>query len=168
MTLAELTAGEFSLVYNMLSLAIAAMIGSFAFFVMARQQLAPKYRPAMIMSSLVVGIAGYHYWRIFNSWEAAYHLSEAGNIRSFGRAVQRRVPLRRLAFDRSTPLRRTCRCFGVAKSKACKHDVETYHCIRTDDWLGLPRRVGNGHCDPRNLGNIVDHPILLHSVRTLG
>lgn len=84
MTLAELTAGEFSLVYNMLSLAIAAMIGSFAFFVMARQQLSPKYRPAMIMSSLVVGIAGYHYWRIFNSWEAAYHLSEAGTYVASG------------------------------------------------------------------------------------
>ena len=84
MTLPELSVGEFSLVYNMLSLAIAAMIGSFAFFVMARQQLAPKYRPAMIMSSLVVGIAGYHYWRIFNSWEAAYVLSEAGTYVASG------------------------------------------------------------------------------------
>ena len=63
-----LTAVEFELVYNMLSLAIAAMLGSFAFFVMSRQQLASRFRPAMIMSSLVVGIAGYHYWRIFGSW----------------------------------------------------------------------------------------------------
>ena len=84
MSLPELSAAEFSLVYNMLSLAIAAMIGSFAFFVMARQQLSPKYRPAMIMSSLVVGIAGYHYWRIFNSWEAAYVLSEAGTYVASG------------------------------------------------------------------------------------
>ena len=79
-----LSVAQFSLVYNMLSLAIAAMIGSFAFFVMARQQLSPKYRPAMIMSSLVVGIAGYHYWRIFNSWEAAYVLSEAGTYVASG------------------------------------------------------------------------------------
>ena len=84
MSLPELSVAEFSLVYNMLSLAIAAMIGSFAFFVMARQQLSPKYRPAMIMSSLVVGIAGYHYWRIFNSWEAAYVLSEAGTYVASG------------------------------------------------------------------------------------
>lgn len=84
MSLPELTFGQYQLVYNMLSLAIAAMIASFAFFVMARQQLSAKYRPAMIMSSLVVGIAGYHYWRIFNSWEAAYVLTEAGTYVASG------------------------------------------------------------------------------------
>ena len=42
MTLPELTHGQFDLVYNMLSLAIAAMLASFAFFVMARQQLTAK------------------------------------------------------------------------------------------------------------------------------
>lgn len=73
-----LTAGEFNLVYNMLSLAIAAMFGSFVFFVIARNQVSLKYRPALIMSSLVVGIAGYHYWRIFNSWDAAYAIQDAG------------------------------------------------------------------------------------------
>ncbi|MEM1031241.1 MAG: bacteriorhodopsin-like [Myxococcota bacterium] len=74
----ELSAGQYSLVYNMLSLAIAAMLGSFIFFIVGRNQLAPKYRPAMIMSSLVVAIAGYHYFRIFNSWHDAYALTETG------------------------------------------------------------------------------------------
>ncbi len=68
----ELSVFQFSLVYNMLSLAIAAMLGSFAFFVMARGQVSPRFRPALVMSALVVGIAGYHYWRIFGSWDAAY------------------------------------------------------------------------------------------------
>ncbi len=81
----ELSSGQYQLVYNMLSLSIAAMLGSFAFFVMARNQLAPKYRPALIMSALVVGIAGYHYLRIFNSWEAAYELSAAGTYVSSGK-----------------------------------------------------------------------------------
>jgi bacteriorhodopsin len=74
----ELSPGQFSLVYNMLSLAIAAMLGSFAFFVMARSQVSMRFRPALVMSSLVVGIAGYHYWRIFGSWDAAYALNESG------------------------------------------------------------------------------------------
>jgi len=74
----ELSPGQFQLVYNTLSLSIAAMLGSFVFFVMAKNQLSPKYRPALIMSALVVGIAGYHYLRIFNSWDAAYRLSDAG------------------------------------------------------------------------------------------
>jgi len=65
-------------------LAIASMLASFAFFVMARQQLSPKYRPAMIMSSLVVGIAAYHYWRIFNSWEGAYEMTAAGSYVASG------------------------------------------------------------------------------------
>lgn len=84
MNLPELTFGQFQLVYNMLSLAIAAMAASFAYFVMARQQLTARFRPAMIMSSLVVGIAGYHYWRIFNSWDAAYVLTEAGTYVASG------------------------------------------------------------------------------------
>ena len=82
---ADISAGQFQLVYNMLSLAIAAMLASFAFFVMARQQLVPKYRPAMVMSSLVVLIAGYHYWRIFNSWEGAYAISSGGTYAATGK-----------------------------------------------------------------------------------
>lgn len=74
----DLSFGQYQLVYNMLSLAIAAMLGSFIFFITARSQLSAKYRPAMVMSALVVGIAGYHYFRIFESWEGAYALTEAG------------------------------------------------------------------------------------------
>jgi len=80
----ELTFGQYQLVYNALSLAIAAMLGSFLFFVMARQQLSAKYRPAMVMSSLVVAIAGYHYFRIFNSWHDAYTLTAAGTYVASG------------------------------------------------------------------------------------
>jgi bacteriorhodopsin len=43
---------------------------------MGRQQLAPQYRPAMVMSAIVVAIAGYHYFRIFESWTAAYALQD--------------------------------------------------------------------------------------------
>jgi bacteriorhodopsin len=71
-----LSFGQYQLVYNMLSLAIAAMLASFIFFTVSRGQLSPKYRPAMIMSSLVVAIAGYHYFRIFESWHEAYALRD--------------------------------------------------------------------------------------------
>ena len=82
--LPELTFVQFNLVYNMLSLAIAAMLGSFAFFVMARGQVSAKYRPALVMSALVVGIAGYHYLRIFESWHDAYVLTEMGTYIASG------------------------------------------------------------------------------------
>jgi bacteriorhodopsin len=70
----SLSIGEFSLVYNMLSFALAAMLGSFIFFVLAREQVDQKYRPALVMSAIVVAVAGYHYWRIFESWGAAFTL----------------------------------------------------------------------------------------------
>ena len=69
-----LTVGEYSLVFNMLSLAVAAMFGSFAFFVMSQKIIGAKYRISMIVSSLVVLIAGYHYYRIMGSWENAFTL----------------------------------------------------------------------------------------------
>ena len=70
----ELSGPQYQLVYNVLSLSVAAMLASFVFFVLGRQDLSPRFRPAMVMSSVVVAIAGYHYFRIFNSWHEAYEL----------------------------------------------------------------------------------------------
>ena len=111
MTLAELTAGEFSLVYSVLSLAIAAMIGS-AFFVARR--FFPKYRPAMIMSSLVVGIAA---TLLAYIQQLGSCIPPLGREHTWLRASrQRRVPLRRLAFDRSTS-GRTVAVLALPKAK---------------------------------------------------
>lgn len=71
---------QYSLVYNMFSFTIATMAASFVFFVMAQKNLAPKYRISMMVSALVVFIAGYHYWRIFNSWEAAFMLENGSYV----------------------------------------------------------------------------------------
>ncbi len=70
----ELSMGQYSLVYNMFSFTIACMFASFAFFLMARDRVAPRFRISLIISALVVGIAGYHYLRIAGSWEGAYSL----------------------------------------------------------------------------------------------
>ena len=74
MELLELTAGQYSAVYNMISFGVATMFAAFIFFVLARQQVAPQYRGALVMSAIVVAVAGYHYLRIFESWSAAYTL----------------------------------------------------------------------------------------------
>lgn len=71
MELPVLTPGQFALVYNGFSLAIAAMGAGFLFFVFSRGQVAPAYRPALTVSALVVAIAFYHYLRIFDSWAAS-------------------------------------------------------------------------------------------------
>lgn len=75
----ELSAGQFQLVYNVLSLTIACMFASFVFFVLKRGEVAPRFRGAVVASALVVFIAGYHYYRIFGSWDSAYALNSAKN-----------------------------------------------------------------------------------------
>jgi bacteriorhodopsin len=68
----DLTIGQYTLVYNVLSFVIAAMLGSFFFFVLSRDQVNRKYRLAITVSAVVVLVAAYHYFRIFNSWTDAY------------------------------------------------------------------------------------------------
>ncbi len=71
----ELTTGQYFAVYNALSFTIAAMLGAFVFFLGARSQVGEKYRPALLISAVVVAIAGYHYLRIFDSWSHAYTMT---------------------------------------------------------------------------------------------
>jgi len=70
----SLTSSQFNLVYNAFSFAIAAMFASALFFFNAQGLVGQRYRLALLVSAIVVSIAGYHYFRIFNSWDAAYIL----------------------------------------------------------------------------------------------
>lgn len=73
-SLPTLTVSQYSLVANMFSFTLASMLAAFVFFILARAEVGQKYRKALIMSALVVGIAAYHYFRISESWGAAYQL----------------------------------------------------------------------------------------------
>lgn len=68
----DVTPLQFQLVYNAFSFTLAAMGAATAFFWLSRSQVAPAYRTALTISGLVTGIAAYHYFRIFDSWNAAY------------------------------------------------------------------------------------------------
>ncbi|MGV8850451.1 MAG: bacteriorhodopsin-like [Propionibacteriaceae bacterium] len=67
-----LTEGQFNLVYNAFSFVIATMGAAFVFFLLVRGKVAPRHRMAVTLSTLVVGIALYHYVRIFGSWSDAF------------------------------------------------------------------------------------------------
>lgn len=71
-----LTIGQYDLAYQLFSIAIAAMGAAFAFFVLARPNVGEKYRPALLVSAIVVAVACYHYFRIFNSWTEAFALKD--------------------------------------------------------------------------------------------
>ena len=82
MELSTLSMEQYSLVYNMLSFCIASMVFSGLFFIIAKDRVAPQYRMSVILSTMVVGIAGYHYFRIFGSWEAAFVLEGGAYVAS--------------------------------------------------------------------------------------
>jgi len=67
-----LSVGQYDLVYNSFSFVIASMGASLLFFVLVRGSVAPRHRMAITLSTVVVGIALYHYVRIFNSWVDAF------------------------------------------------------------------------------------------------
>ncbi|MEZ7961734.1 MAG: hypothetical protein QMC04_07350, partial [Ilumatobacter sp.] len=67
----SLTEVQYNLVYNSLSFVIASMGAALLFFLLVRNRVAPQHRMAVTLSTLVVGIALYHYVRIFGSWSDA-------------------------------------------------------------------------------------------------
>ena len=75
--------GQFQLVYNAFSFAIAVMGAATAFFFLNRSQVAPAYRTAITITGIVTLIAMYHYLRIFASWEAAFSVLN-GQIKPTG------------------------------------------------------------------------------------
>ena len=73
----SLSETQFNLVFNVFSLVTAAMIAAAIGFVLVRDRVAPSHRLALALSTLVCGIAGYHYLRITGSWQDAFALNEA-------------------------------------------------------------------------------------------
>lgn len=68
----ELSTENYLFVYNMFSLGIAAMLFTTIFLFMARERVLPRYRMAVLVSATVTGIAAYHYFRMFDSFNDAY------------------------------------------------------------------------------------------------
>jgi bacteriorhodopsin len=63
-----LTGTQYLLVYNVFSFVVASMAAAFVYFLLNVSQVAKPYRNAVVVSAIVVGIAGYHYFRIFSGW----------------------------------------------------------------------------------------------------
>ena len=76
---------QYNLVYNVFSFTIAVMGAATIFFFLNRSQVAPAYRTAITITGLVTLIACYHYFRIFNSWDAAYSVVD-GVVKPTGQA----------------------------------------------------------------------------------
>lgn len=81
----NISVGQYDLIYNAFSFAFASLAASTIFFWLGRSQVAPQYKTAMTITGLVTFIAAYHYFRIFESWGAAYNVTD-GTITATGYA----------------------------------------------------------------------------------
>merc|ERR1719407_269559 len=72
------TYGQWLAVYNALSFGIAGMGSCMIFVWLQMPNVKKQYRTALAITGLVVAIATYHYVRIFNSWNAAFEVTNGG------------------------------------------------------------------------------------------
>jgi len=59
----SLSADQFGIVYNILSFGLVSMIACTIYTLVSQSRVLPKYRTALVMSSMVTFIAAYHYMR---------------------------------------------------------------------------------------------------------
>jgi bacteriorhodopsin len=69
-----LSLSQFNSVYNVLLLAIAAIFALTLVLLNVQAPTCQRYRLALLVSTVVISVAGYQYFRIFNSWDAVYSL----------------------------------------------------------------------------------------------
>ena len=63
-----LVGSDYTLVYNVLSFGTAVMFGAFVYFLTQMKSVSKQYQAGIAVSAIVVGIAGYHYYRIWSDF----------------------------------------------------------------------------------------------------
>jgi bacteriorhodopsin len=71
----ELSLMQYNLVFNAFSFCMATMAAATLFFWIQRSSVAEAYKTAMTITGLVTFIAAYHYFRIYESWTAAFEVN---------------------------------------------------------------------------------------------
>lgn len=82
----DLTVFQYSIVDNIFSMTVATMGAAALFLFLSRSSVEREYRPALLISGIVVSIACYHYFMIRSSWSEAYAFSDgvfAGTGKAF-------------------------------------------------------------------------------------
>ena len=65
----KMDSNQWNLVYNVFSFGLISMLATTIYTLVSQQRVLAKYRNALVMSSMVTFIAGYHYMRILNSFK---------------------------------------------------------------------------------------------------
>ena len=81
----DLSVFQYNIVDNIFSMTVATMGAAALFLFMSRSSVDEEYRPALMISGLVVTIACYHYLMIRHSWQDEYALT-GGTYKGSGAA----------------------------------------------------------------------------------
>ena len=114
----QLTAGQFSTVYNLFSLVIASMLFTAIYLLASQRRVAPRYRNALVVSAMVCGIAAYHYFRIFDNFKESYPPGASVNAAHALSAIQFNEAYRYVDWFLTVPLLlvETVAVMGLARS----------------------------------------------------
>jgi bacteriorhodopsin len=83
----SLSHGQYDTVYNFLSLVIASQLFTAVFLLISLPRILARYRQAITVAIIVCGIAAYHYFRIFDSFKAAFVTKSVGGTGTYSQAV---------------------------------------------------------------------------------
>lgn len=82
-----LTTAQHDTIYNIFSLVIASQLFAALFMIACLPTILPRYRQAMCVAAVVCGIAAYHYFRIFNSFNDSFQTDAVGGRGTYSQVV---------------------------------------------------------------------------------
>lgn len=139
----ELSFGQYELIYNSFSFGVATFFAATIFFWLGLSQVSNRYKTALVITGLVTFIAGYHYFRIFESFTDAYTAVD-GVVKSTGVAFN--VAYRYVDWLLTVPLLliELILVMGLTRSETVRKSVALGGAAALMIVLGYPGEVSGG------------------------
>lgn len=162
----SLSFGQYELIYNAFSFGIATFFAATLFFWLGLSQVSKQYKPAVIITGLVTFIAGYHYFRIFESWDSAYTVVD-GVVTSTGVAFN--MAYRYVDWLLTVPLLliELILVMGLSRSDTARKSLALGGAAALMIILGYPGEVSGGIDGTRLLWGILSMIPFLYIVYSL-
>lgn len=162
----ELTFGQYQFIYNAFSFGVATFMASTIFFWLGLPQVAKKYKTALVITGLVTFIAGYHYFRIFASFNDAYTAVD-GVVTATGVAFN--VAYRYVDWLLTVPLLliELILVMGLSKQETTRKSITLGSAAALMIILGYPGEVSGGIDNTRLIWGVLSMIPFLYIVYSL-
>jgi len=162
----DLSFGQFQLIYNSFSFGTATFFAATLFFWLGLSLVSKEYKLAVIITGLVTFIAGYHYLRIFESWNDAYTAVD-GVVTATGASFN--VAYRYVDWLLTVPLLliELILVMGLSKSETVRKGITLGGAAALMILLGYPGEVSGGIDSTRLVWGILSMIPFLYIVYSL-